>query len=150
MAKGRNTQSLFDVLDAQGDMTHREAETHLKKVGKDVHEYFYGSHGKGTNRFNSFKNQWKHERNEPIGGKKKSRKSKKDETPTRRRRRPAGTTTATTTTRRRRTTGSDDVVTALNRVEKMGGLSAVKAQIAELQGLVETVETVQAKIKSVA
>lgn len=138
MAKGPTTQALFDVLDAQGDLTRSEAESHLKKKGKTVYEYFYGDHGKGTNRFNSFKNDWKKSRNMPIG--KRGRKP--------------GKSTKTTTTRRRRQVAATNPVTdfgkALAEVKSMGGISAVHSRITELQGLIDTVESVQEQLKGVA
>ena len=127
-----NTLAIRALFEQHGDMSYQNALEHIEKMEKGPRTYFtevVDGKNAGANRYNVAKNGWK----KANGGAIKARKTTKT---------PKAEKPAKVARQSRQVVSNDPMA----EVAKMGGLKAVTAEIARLQGLKQAVESLIAKV----
>lgn len=129
---GAATLEIRAMFDKHGDISYGDAIQHIKEMSKAVRDYYMENTDdkkQGSNRFNVAKNAWKKLHGKTV----KARKAHK-----------VTAKTSKVKVARRPVVASNG--NAMEEVVSRGGLSKVKAEIAHLQSLVNTVETLMSKV----
>ena len=129
---GLETIAIRDLFEKQGDMNYKTALVHIQSLPKAIRDHFteVSEDGKnsGANRYNVAKNAWKHSKGMLV--KVRKPKTEKTEKPT-------------------KVVKSKPVVgdfTSVTEVARLGGITAVKTEIARLQSLVTAAEVFVGKV----
>lgn len=133
---GPETLAVRDLLDQHGDMSYLVALPFINKLPKAIKDHFTevteAGYKSGANRYNVAKNTWKQ-----MKGIKVKARPKKDKAKTTAKSAPKPKTT--------RSAPSFDP-NVLVEVARLGGIQAVKNEIARLQSLVDAASTVLGKV----
>ena len=132
---GQPTIEIRAMFEKHGPLTYKEALPYIEKMSDEVRAYYTEStNGKnqGSNRYNVAKAGWNKSKGNKVKAKKVVAKAAKVK---------AGKVAKVTKTRR--IVAANDPMT---EVMQMGGLKALNAEIARLQGLKDAVESILAKV----